>query len=572
MNSPFRIKKSAILSPVASPTLTLQGEMAYDSAADVIKVRNSASTDSLAQIAAAQVLTNKTMDGGDNTFSNIDYASLVLSNSIVNADIAAAAAIDFSKLAALTAGNILVGNGSNVATSVAMSGEATISNAGAVTLSNAAVIGKVLTGYVAGAGVVAATDTILQAIQKLAGSNTGTNTGDVSLTAVGAVPNANGASLSGQALTLQPADATNPGLMTAGPQNLGGLKLFNDGLAVLGPMLMYQEDNNTATGTAATIGETNNPVVVLQDSGLLSVTGIQNASGDAKFIVLTNSVGSSITVLNNAGTLSERILTGTGGDLTLAANASIILYYNGADAKWYVVGGSGGGSSGAISLTAGENLVLGDAVYVSIGAGDGGRTAGRAYKLDATNDNRMEFIGIVQSAASVGNPVTIQQAGQLTGLSGLSTGEPVYASVTVPGGNQSSAPVASGQWIIQLGIAVNATTMSINSAGSAVAVKISSNGIGPYLSTSSKTANYTATANDDVLLCDASSASFTITLPAASSLPGKTYHVKKTDSSVNTITLDGNASETIDGLLTQVIATQYQTISIVNNGSNWSII
>jgi hypothetical protein len=43
----------------------------------------------------------------------------------------------------------------------------------------------------------------------------GTNTGDVTLNAVGAVPNGNGASLSGQSLTLQPANATFPGVLLA---------------------------------------------------------------------------------------------------------------------------------------------------------------------------------------------------------------------------------------------------------------------------------------------------------------------------------------------------------------------
>ncbi len=43
----------------------------------------------------------------------------------------------------------------------------------------------------------------------------GTNTGDVSIAAVGSSPSANGASLSGQVLTLQPADATHPGVVTA---------------------------------------------------------------------------------------------------------------------------------------------------------------------------------------------------------------------------------------------------------------------------------------------------------------------------------------------------------------------
>jgi hypothetical protein len=71
----------------------------------------------------------------------------------------------------LTSAHILVGNGSNVATDVAVSGEASIANTGAVTLTNSAVIGKVLTAYSSGAGTVSATDTILQAIQKLNGND-----------------------------------------------------------------------------------------------------------------------------------------------------------------------------------------------------------------------------------------------------------------------------------------------------------------------------------------------------------------------------------------------------------------
>ena len=47
----------------------------------------------------------------------------------------------------------------------------------------------------------------------------GTNTGNVSLTAVGASPNANGASLSGQALTLQPVSSSFPGILTSAQYN-----------------------------------------------------------------------------------------------------------------------------------------------------------------------------------------------------------------------------------------------------------------------------------------------------------------------------------------------------------------
>ena len=61
---------------------------------------------------------------------------------------------------------------SNVTTNANLTGEVT-SSGNAATVTNAAVIAKVLTGYTSGAGTVAATDSILQAIQKLNGNNAG---------------------------------------------------------------------------------------------------------------------------------------------------------------------------------------------------------------------------------------------------------------------------------------------------------------------------------------------------------------------------------------------------------------
>lgn len=66
---------------------------------------------------------------GDIAITNTGVTS-IQAGTIVNADINAAAAIDFSKLAALTSTNILVGSAGNVATSVAVTGDVTISNTG----------------------------------------------------------------------------------------------------------------------------------------------------------------------------------------------------------------------------------------------------------------------------------------------------------------------------------------------------------------------------------------------------------------------------------------------------------
>ena len=56
---------------------------------------------------------------------------------------------------------------------------------------------------------------------------TGTNTGDITLANVGSSPNAQGASLSGQQLTLQPASASFPGVITTGTQTIAGAKTFS---------------------------------------------------------------------------------------------------------------------------------------------------------------------------------------------------------------------------------------------------------------------------------------------------------------------------------------------------------
>lgn len=86
-----------------------------------------------------------------------------------------------------------------------------------------------------------------------------------------------------------------------------------------------------------------------------------------------------------------------------------------------------------------------------------------------------------------------------------------------------------------------------------------------------KTASYTATVTDDVILC--SGGTITITLPSASGIAGKIYTIKKTDTSgSNLVTIDGDAAETIDGDATYVLDQQNQFVTIISNGTNWNII
>lgn len=87
-----------------------------------------------------------------------------------------------------------------------------------------------------------------------------------------------------------------------------------------------------------------------------------------------------------------------------------------------------------------------------------------------------------------------------------------------------------------------------------------------------KTADYAMRASDEVILIDASGASVTITLPPAKSVRGLTIYIKKIDSSTNTMTIDGDGSETIDDQSTQVISIQYTSLTLMSDGTEFWIL
>jgi len=92
--------------------------------------------------------------------------------------------------------------------------------------------------------------------------------------------------------------------------------------------------------------------------------------------------------------------------------------------------------------------------------------------------------------------------------------------------------------------------------------------------TASKTGDYTATGDETIIPC-APSASMTVTLPAASTMTGKSLTIIKTDSDITkTVTIDANSSETIlpsvqTSNLTYVLYTQYESVTLKCDGTSW---
>ena len=86
------------------------------------------------------------------------------------------------------------------------------------------------------------------------------------------------------------------------------------------------------------------------------------------------------------------------------------------------------------------------------------------------------------------------------------------------------------------------------------------------------TAAYTATLADDVIVANGA-APFTITLPTAASAwdaatsTGKQITIVNRDT--DDATIDGAGSETINGATTFALDVQYETVTLISDGTEW---
>jgi hypothetical protein len=96
-----------------------------------------------------------------------------------------------------------------------------------------------------------------------------------------------------------------------------------------------------------------------------------------------------------------------------------------------------------------------------------------------------------------------------------------------------------------------------------------------YLKTVSKVfadSPYSVAASDTVIFCNATGGNMTVTLPSAASHTGRKITVKRTNTTVNTVTV-GSAAGTIDGSASYIIpGGTLNSITVVSDGTNWYIV
>jgi hypothetical protein len=335
------------------------------------------------------------------------------------------------------------GSGSQVATVVTnanLTGDVT-SVGNATTLTNAPVIAKVLTGYVSGAGTVAATDSILQAIQKLNG-NDATN---ANLT--GAVTSVGNATLLGSFTTAQ--------LLAAVTGETGtGAVVFGTSPTLVSPALGTPASGvvTNLTGTASiningTVGATTPAAGAFTT---LSATGVATfAAGTVALPSITTSGDTNTGIYFPA---ADTVAVSTAGTERMRIDSSGNVGIGTTPNGGFITGNKFEIDAGSLGTTAGNISAA-----TILNANDGNQTVLQTYNYRVSNGSshttaewrtqrvvdvtRQAYIGYGSDYLALGTTNTERMRIDSSGNVGIGTSSPValgagYGTLTINGSTQ----------------------------------------------------------------------------------------------------------------------------------------
>jgi hypothetical protein len=304
---------------------------------------------------------------------------------------------------------------------------------------------------------------------------------------------------------------------------------------------------------------------------------LSNTSGEFNAAVGAEALQNNTTGFRNMAFGSQALKTNTTGNRNMAIGQSALETSNSSDnaavgSQTLILLTSGGrnvgiGSNALFYATTGSsNVAVGCEAGKFITGGGNNVTSGTSIYLGddtraSANGNSNEIVighnanGLGSNTATLGNSSitktflrgnTMVNTTTDNGVDKLQVAGSIYSSTTLKGNDISIVGTGS----IPTLTSTQFTTQSFSAL------------------TTAKTANYTTAFNDYFIDC--TSGTFTVTLQAAASYQGRVLIIK--NSGAGTITVDGNASETIDGAATYSLAVQYATIQIISDGTNWKII
>lgn len=295
-------------------------------------------------------------------------------------------------------------------------------------------------------------------------------------------------------------------------------------------------------------------------------------------------------------------VSGTFNDLNINNKLAIGTPFSGTTSKLHIKGTGNTSATSTLYVTDLANVMyfnmLDDGTTIIRPDANVRYTFGGSSTLYCTND-----LGIIRDQTIAANKITWSYARQdfanLT-LSPVSALSNYVYDITITGSDASGAGaqplrvfnikptwnLSLGSTCDVIGIDYNPTVTLVNAPGVHYAALFRSGRVGVGTATpvssfevagsygtaiTTVSANTTLNETHSTVLVDCTAGSVTITLPPVGTTGKRIYVIKKIDVSANTITIDGNAAETIDGAATKTISNQWAFYTIQNSGSAWFI-
>jgi alpha-tubulin suppressor-like RCC1 family protein len=232
----------------------------------------------------------------------------------------------------------------------------------------------------------------------------------------------------------------------------GGAVAFSSG-STFASSTRYTNDVNLGNASVIRVSATSSNFFGI--TGIADLFGTSTAHVDGRLLTLINaSSTASFTIYNQSAssTAANRIITGTGQDLTVAADASINLVYDGTTARWRVVGGSGGGTSNTVQSVIASTTIAAwnKTIVASTAAGS------VVITLPTAVSNSGSSIEIVKTTSDANSVVILPASGQtINGLPNLilaNTNDSVVlrsdgVNVVIVSDNRSSIGTAGGSLV-----------------------------------------------------------------------------------------------------------------------------
>lgn len=285
----------------------------------------------------------------------------------------------------------------------------------------------------------------------------------VSFTAFGSTPNANGASVTSNVITLQPADGTNGGGLSTTAQTIAGDKTF------IGDINLYRSAFGTAhylkVGTTATadwsLGQdaSSTDFVIKNATGPANAMVINKSTNQVAMSFLTNGlVGSTSGAIGNITVLPSgtTATTQTAGNNTtlVATTAFVTAAVSGVTGPWTVssnvISPTVANDRVSVSSNSGSPTITGVATGVSVGIAARSTSSGAAFDADASGSGA----GGAFRNNTTSNPTVISH--------NINTSGKVFSGLSGVGGTETSYITASGVF--------NGTSLSLSSSLTATGI------------------------------------------------------------------------------------------------------